>query len=167
MLEREVKINMGCKKLKQLTSILGTPNYFQQTNIIYDLPEGFLRLRKEKNNTVITYKSERINDKFGSREELEFELEENQFPIIRQIFEMMGLKETLHFNKKRAEYKTDYSKLFIDHMPTGIYLEIEAESDEYITHTMKKLGFDEKDIEKKSYFELMQNYNSTKPLNNP
>ena len=110
MLEREVKLRLDKKRLKNITNQLGLIKYFQQKNTIYDLPVGFLRLRKENDTTVITYKSERLNDRFSSREELEFKLDKSQYHIVKEIFEMMGLKESFSFDKKRAEYKLSTQK---------------------------------------------------------
>ena len=156
MLEREVKIRLDEEKLRDLTNSLGGLDYFEQTNIIYNLPEGFLRLRKEKDTTIITYKGERLDDKFGSREEIEFKLDKSQFLVLQEVFASIGLKETLRFNKTRAEYTLPNSKLFIDKLPTGSYLEIEAKTDYDILDTMQRLGFTESDIEHKSYFELVR-----------
>ena len=158
-IEREAKIRLDNKKLKEITDFLGQPDYFEQTNIIYPMDEGFLRLRKEKNQTIVTYKGERRGDKLGSRREYEFNLDINQFPVLKDVFEKIGLEESLYFTKKRAVYDFGPCKLFIDHIPSQTYLEIEGEYEQDILKTMNFFGFSEKDIEKRSYFEIMKEYN--------
>jgi|TARA_B100002003_G_scaffold248004_1_gene280708 predicted adenylyl cyclase CyaB len=163
-LETEVKIKISDEKLEEITSLMGSPDYFEQTNVIYAMPVGFLRLRKEKNKTIITYKGAPLDDRFHSRQEYESDLGLEQFPVLKDILGNIGLEETLSFTKKRAEFSLGHCKLFIDHIEGGIYFEIEAKYERDIPKAMSFFGLKEEDIEKRSYFQILQDYNSQKDL---
>ena len=71
MIETEVKIKITDDELEQVISILGNAEFVFQKNIVYKIPKGYLRVRFEDKIAILTYKGERKNDLFGSREELE------------------------------------------------------------------------------------------------
>jgi len=157
MIETEVKIKVDDSKLEEMTSFLGNPEFFDQTNIFYQVGNGFLRLRREKGKAIITYKGERIEDKFGSREEIELSLEgEEQIDVLRKMFGKMGMNETLYYHKKRAQFDFGLCKIFLDRTSKGCFVEIEANYDKNIEKAMAFFGLEEKDIEKRSYFEMFR-----------
>jgi len=158
MKETEVKIRVKENKLEGIASFFGNPEYFNQTNLIYQNRAGFLRLRQEKGNTVITYKGERIKDKFGSREEIEISLEgEEQFKVLRKIFGKIGMNETLYYDKNRAQFNFGQCRIFLDCTQKGYFVEIEAKNSKNIEKAMTFFGLEEKDIEKRSYQEILKN----------
>ena len=158
MIETEVKIKVNDSKLEEITSFLGNPEYFNQTNLIYQNGTGFLRLRQEKGKTVITYKGERIKDKFGSREEIELSLEgEKQFDVLRKMFGKIGMNETLYYDKNRAKFNFRRCKVFLDCTQKGYFVEIEAVYPQDIEKAMRFFGLEDKDIEKRSYLEILKN----------
>ncbi len=159
-IETEVKIRVDSIKLEEITGFLGRPKYFNQTNLIYQNSHGFLRLRKEKGNTVVTYKGFRMNDKFGSREEIELSLAgEEQFELLRLMLEKMGMAETLYYDKERAEFNFGLCKVFLDSTAKGDFVEIEARDTRDIEKAMAFFGLKQKDIEKRSYLELLRQEN--------
>jgi len=157
MIETEVKIKVDNKKVKEIIKFLGDPKYFNQTNLIYQNCNGFLRLRKEKGNTIITSKGERKDDKFGSREEIEFSIKgEKGFSILRKILEKIGLKETFYYYKKRACFEFGLCLICLDCVTNGTYLEIESKSNEDISRTINFFDLYEKDIERRAYHKILQ-----------
>lgn len=154
--EREVKIRVDSVKLEEITGFLRNPEYFSQENIIYQNSVGFLRLRKEKGHAVITYKGPRRNDKVGSREETEISVQgEDNFKVLRQIFEKMGLAETFYYNKLRACFDFGPCSICLDQVRGGDYIEIEGRCERDIVKAMKFFNLNEKDIEKRSYQEIL------------
>jgi len=156
-IETEVKVRVDDTKLEEMTSFLGNPEYFNQINLFYQNGGGFLRLRQEKGKTVITYKGERRDDKFGSREEIELLLEgEEQVEVLRKIFEKMGMNETLYYEKNRAQFDFGRCKIFLDLTPKGSFVEIEAKYPRDIEKAMRFFGLEDKNIEKRSYLEILR-----------
>lgn len=157
MIETEVKIKINEQKVKEIIKFLGNPEYFNQTNLIYQNCNGFLRLRKEKGNTIITSKGKRKDDKFGSREEIEFSIQgEKAFNILRQILKKIGLEETFYYDKKRACFEFGLCLICLDLVANGTYLEIEAKSNEDISRTIDFFDLDKKDIERRAYHKILQ-----------
>jgi len=158
MIETEVKIKINNSKLEEMTYFLGNPEFFDQTNIFYQVGNGFLRLRREKGRTIITYKGEKIEDKFGSREEIELSLGgEEQIDVLRKIFGKIGMNETLYYHKTRAQFDFGRCKIFLDRTTKGNFIEIEAKYERDIEKAMRFFGLEEKDIEKRSYLEMLKN----------
>jgi len=154
--ETEVKIKVDSSKLEQITAFLGKPEYFTQTNIIYSNGKGILRLRAEKGNTVVTYKGPRMNDEFGSREEIEVSFEgDEKFHSLRLMLEKIGLTETLCYNKNRAEFDFRHCKICLDSTSKGDFIEIEAKYSKDIKKAMAFFNLNTRDIEKRSYLELL------------
>lgn len=155
--ETEVKIRIDRAKLEEMTKFLGTAEYFNQRNVFYQTGSSFIRLRREKGNTVVTYKGPRQDDRFGSREELEFSLEgEEKCDLLVTMFEKMGITKTLRYEKRRAEYNFGPCKICLDDTSKGNFVEIESSYNDNIEKTMAFFGLKEKDIEKRSYLDLFK-----------
>jgi predicted adenylyl cyclase CyaB len=154
--EQEVKIKIDEDKKREITAFLGKPDYFNQINLIYRNNDGFLRLRKEKGNTVITYKGPRRDEILGCREELEVSLPgEEAFSTFKEILGRMGMNNPFFYEKWRAEYSLASCKVCLDSTKVGDFVEIESHYSNRIEKLMQMFGLREEDIEKRNYLELL------------
>tara|TARA_Y100000310_G_scaffold325742_1_gene389720 strand:+ start:15605 stop:16102 length:498 start_codon:yes stop_codon:yes gene_type:complete len=154
MIETEAKIPIEKQDLERLIEKLGTPEFFNQENIIYDFGESALRIRAEKGRTIITYKGPLEKSKFKSREEIEFSVNANPGKVAR-FFSMLDLQETLVYKKQRANYKLNGCTISLDILENNShYIEIEG-SETDIEKTIQALGLTDKPIEKRSYPDIL------------
>jgi adenylate cyclase class 2 len=108
-----------------------------------------LRLRKEGNNFILTFKGRREEGKIKKREEIEAKVEES----IIEILERLGFKKVCIIRKKRKEFSLGNVKIFIDDVENlGKFIEIEG-NEEKIFNIMKMLGI--KEYIKETYLELI------------
>jgi len=108
-----------------------------------------LRLRKERNNFILTFKGRREEGKIKKREEIEAKVEES----IIEILERLGFKKVCIIRKKRKEFSLGNVKIFIDDVENlGKFIEIEGNEEE-IFNIMKILGI--KEYIKETYLELI------------
>ena len=129
--------------------------FFDQENIIYDFGETALRIRKEIGKTIVTYKGPLQENKFKSREEIEFRVNTDS-ETVAKIFSNLGFQETLRYTKQRANYQLNNCTISLDILENNShYIEIEgAEAD--IERTIQTLGLTDKPIEKRNYQEILQ-----------
>ena len=166
-METEAKILLGRRGLKKVKEKLGSFFCFdyEQKSFIYDLKNGFLRIRNEPGKAVLTFKGKRnLKDKLNCREELNFEFSQHEYdyiPHLKKLVDLLGFKETLSYTKKRVDYTADLYKLntcqiFLDSLPNGQqYIEIEG-SKENIYKNIEALGLKGRPIEKRSYQEILK-----------
>lgn len=118
-----------------------------ETNLRFDLPDGsltstgrVLRLRRDTKSRL-TYKGAGQN-KSGvlDRQEIEFVVEDDQ--KARQFLEALGYRKSMFYEKYRTTYELDESKIMLDEMPYGSFLEIEGETVEQIQALSAKLHLD-------------------------
>ncbi len=108
-----------------------------------------LRLRREENNFILTFKGRREEGKIKKREEIETKVEES----IIEILERLGFKKVCIIRKKRKEFSLGNLKIFIDDVENlGKFIEIEGNEEE-IFNIMKILGI--KEYTEKTYLELI------------
>lgn len=91
--------------------------------------KSLLRLRKDK-TTTLTFKSEpRVkDDQFKILRELEVEV--NDFDTMKHILESIGLQEEQIYEKWRETLVLKDTKLCLDTMPYGNFLEIEGQKED-------------------------------------
>lgn len=107
-----------------------------------------LRLRDNGGIFVLTFKSEKQNDKgLADREEIEtvvYDIENTKL-----ILERLGYKIVFIYEKYRSIYHLNDTDLFLDHTPIGDYIEIEGPDGDAIRRSAELLGFEwEKRIDK-------------------
>lgn len=120
-----------------------------------------LRLRKEAEKTVLTYKN-KISYK-GTKNMEETEVFVSDFETMREILLKVGFKEKGIIRKYRISYvlkgvkfEIDKYQDDLDHIPT--FLEIEAKTEEEVYKNAELLGFEKKDLKPWSVPELKQYY---------
>jgi predicted adenylyl cyclase CyaB len=174
-IETEVKIKIGKKefdeRVKQLwKDNLSEPRFIAEHNDFYEVPRGFLRLKRFGNWLKVTFKGPRQDsDEFNSREEIEFHYPVWQYDGIKYFYEAMGLKKCFQYVKQRADYIFDDGPVAsFDILPNGDrYIEIE-DSEETIRNIVSLLKLQDFPIEKRSYLELLtQENDGAKKEHNP
>ncbi len=114
--------------------------YFGDINLYKKIGYSFMmRIRKEKNNTYLTYKGSKTK-KDGIYEEYEFNIDNKKEGI--QMLKAMGLDKIIEVNKERKEYKINNLTICLDNIKElGKYIEIES--------------LDNKDLNKKRLKEIL------------
>jgi len=166
-IETEAKILLEEEEFEIIKKNLGESyTDYEQENSIYDLKNGFLRIRNEPGKTVLTVKGKRdITEVLNCREELNFNFPPREIPKLRKLAEFLGLKETLSYTKRRQDYDHPINmlllnrcKVCLDDLPNGQkYIEIEGKSED-VCKNIENLGLKGKPIEHRSYQEILKEY---------
>lgn len=103
-----------------------------EENIIYSggnlrEKDAVLRLRRVGEKTVLTYK-ESLPEKAanGAKERLEHETRVEKFEEAEKIFELLGFKPSLVYEKRRATFHFREVEIVLDELPFGEFMEIEG-----------------------------------------
>lgn len=104
-----------------------------ELNLRFDTPHQtlrnggqVLRLRKDQ-NAVVTYKGSSNNEGGASvREEIEFQV--SDFEAARRVFEALGYRVVVTYEKYRTTYALGGVLVTLDEMPYGSFAEIESNS---------------------------------------
>ena len=174
MIEVEVKARINSfnemeNRLKDLGAVK-TKEEFQE-DIYFASPiadfaktDEALRIRTTNNDTFITYKGPKLNDKAKTRKEVEMSIESSE--KARDIFTEIGFKPARTVRKNRIYYTYRNFEISLDDVE-GLppYMEIEVgleESEDYskaqseIFKLFEKLGISD-GFERTSYMELLEN----------
>jgi adenylate cyclase class 2 len=168
-LEIELKLKVESlepirEKLKQLGAEFDGD--YIQTDAYYDDCEDSLinsdrclRIRKHKNHLgeaiELTYKGARENHRFKSRREIGLKVEKAE--ELAELFQELGYKERLAFDKKRSLWEFGGCKVALDELPLlGKFVEIEGPNDNIIEQSQKKLGLGNLKHTSQSYAHLME-----------
>jgi adenylate cyclase class 2 len=150
--ETEAKFRVTLNDIKKLNMNF---NFFKQKNVIYTLEKSFLRIRSENNNTFITFKGEKKENKLNVREEIEFIVDTN-IDVVKKLFSSIGFKDYFEYEKLRANFSLNNCILSIDKLPNSeIYLEIEGD-EKSVLETIDVLGYSEREIISKNYMEVLK-----------
>jgi adenylate cyclase class 2 len=121
------------------------------TAVFFDFPDGrlraaghLLRLRREGDRTLLTFKR-RVGEE-GAKVREELEVGVIDFEACRRVLNALGLAETAHVDKFRTSYRLDNAAVVIDRHVGELsfipeFLEIEAASVEAVRSTAARLGF--------------------------
>jgi len=134
-----------------------------ETNILFETKEktlssrnAILRLRQGSKNTLC-YKEPlhlgKVSQQFKVKEEIELGVDD--FQKARAILKKLGFHELMTYERKRETFHFGESKILIDEMPFGFFLEIEG-SGEDIRSIVDKLGLDWRKRIRKSYLEIFE-----------
>lgn len=171
MKEVEVKIlNVSHKNLEPKLLKLGAKKLFdKEFDVIYfDNPKGdlkrlneTLRLRKEGDVSILTYKKRIPNESVKIADETEIEV--SDFKITRDLILKLGFQESGKQKKRRISYKLNNIKLEFDifHEPYEFvpeFLEIESDNIEDIYKYANLLGFTKEDCKPWNVKELIRYY---------
>ncbi len=148
MKEIEAKIKLEKREFNRIKKQLGCPRFSAQYNWILPLENGFLRIRKEKSKTTLTFKSNRENAKFNQRKEIETRIKNSK------ITEILKNLNVIFYKKKRATAKFNNCIVSFDIINKGFYIEIEGKT-ENIEKTISLLRLEDYKIESKSYLDII------------
>ena len=177
MIEVEVKARIDSfeemeKRLKDLGAVK-TKDEFQEdiyfASPIVDFAETdeALRIRTTNNDTFITYKGPKLNEKAKTRKEVEMTIE--SAAKASDIFTEIGFTPARTVRKNRQYYRYENFEISLDDVE-GLppYMEIEialSDSEDYteaqnrIFELFEKLGITD-GFERTSYMELLENLNN-------
>lgn len=170
MLEIEIKAPGDLKKVKEKLKRLDANRIGKkiQKDIYYQAPhrdfkktDEALRIRREDEETYLTYKGPKIDEETKTREEIEINLED--FGKMDSILESLGFKKSETVEKQRELYSLDEYKIALDKVEgLGEYIEIEIITDTEDKYEEKKdnaLNILEKLVDSKtitkSYLEML------------
>jgi adenylate cyclase class 2 len=163
--EMEEKLeNIGAEKTK---TEFQEDIYFASPIVDFGQTDEALRIRTTNNNTFITYKGPKLNDKAKTRKEVEMTIESAE--KARDIFEEVGFKAARIVRKNRQYYTFENFEISLDDVE-GLppYMEIEIALDDgedysiaqdKIFELFAKLGITD-GFERTSYMELLEKLNT-------
>ncbi|RZN61912.1 class IV adenylate cyclase [Methanonatronarchaeum sp. AMET6-2] len=171
--EIEVEIKAKVDSREELEQkILENGSYidtYHQKDIYFNHPcrdfsetDEALRIREHNKNAYITYKGSKMDETSKSREEIETPIKNIDKHI--KILRKLGFKPLKPVQKKRDKYKVGKHTIVIDEVKgLGTYIEVETQSNqknyqkdlEETKKLISKLGFNEKNLIRRSYLELL------------
>lgn len=172
-LEVEVKLRVrgGSENLAKLLSSLGytavsdevqRDTYFSHPCYDFSKRDEALRLRVSNGRAVLCYKGPRQPSRVKKR--LEIEVVVSDVLSIAKMLEALGFKELACVEKRRRVFKKENTTVALDEVKgLGLFIEIEAPSEDAVLEAMRELGFSEKDVVNETYLELV--LKSRKPSN--
>ena len=174
MIELEVKARINSfKEMEEKLESIGAVKskeefqediYFASPIVDFGQTDEALRIRTTNNNTFITYKGPKLNDKAKTRKEVEMTIESAS--KARDIFEEVGFTAARVVRKNRQYYTYENFEISLDDVE-GLppYMEIEislddgqdySQAQEKIFELFEKLGITD-GFERTSYMELLEN----------
>ena len=141
--------------------------YFASPIVDFAQTDEALRIRTTNNDTFITYKGPKLNDKAKTRKEVEMTIENSEKAT--DIFTEIGFREVRTVRKNRQYYTYENFEISLDDVEgLSPYMEIEIaldDSEDYsqaqdeIFKLFEKLGITD-GFERTSYLELLENLNT-------
>ena len=154
-------ISIGAKKVSQKEVVT---LFFDSKDYFFKKANSLVRLRKEKDRSILTFKKLIDNKKAKIAEE--YEVTVSNLGNMKKILESLGLSVQAQMSKLRTSYVFNNVKFEIDkyldnynYIPE--FLEIEANSIDNILKYARMLGFNIEDCKAWSTLDLI-NYYSTK-----
>ncbi|MCK4335353.1 MAG: class IV adenylate cyclase [Candidatus Aenigmarchaeota archaeon] len=112
-----------------------------------------LRLRKFGNKNTLTLKTGITKGEFKEANEIEIEV--SDFQRMKAVLESLGYGVSWVYEKKTTHFILNGTKISLDRIPFGTYMEIEG-TRKGIRDVIEKLGLDPEKGITKTYFELYQ-----------
>lgn len=144
---REALLETG---FKYIDTCFEEDYYYSHPCIDFSVTDEALRARRRKCSNAeyytITYKGPRVVKDLGlkTRVELEVELTNVQWNVIRSIIEKLGFTSVARVSKTRDLYTTECVDAYLDELHgVGFYLELELKCDrgeEHIKRVIERLG---------------------------
>ena len=177
MIEVEVKARINSfkemeEKLEKLGAVKSKKEfqediYFASPIVDFAKTDEALRIRTTDNNTFITYKGPKLNDKAKTRKEVEMTIE--SAAKAKDMFEEVGFEAVRTVRKNRQYYTYENFEISLDDVEgLNPYMEIEIAMDDKkdystaqdkIFELFERLGITE-GFERTSYMELLENLNN-------
>ncbi len=171
MQEIETKIiDINRNEVEEKLLALGAKKTFEGeiSAIFLDFADGSLtdasrmmRLRKENDQAVLTYKVLSRGKYLKQSEELEVKV--SDFRIMEQILESLGLRQWKGMRKTRTSYELDgvhfeFDKYLDEHDFIPEFLELESEDEESLYRMVEKIGFTKEDCKSWTAKDLVKHY---------
>ncbi len=122
-----------------------------------------LRIRRDDEGVMITYKGPKVDAETKTREEIEIRVDD--YSKAMDILNRLGFRTIRRVVKRRRIYRLgDVTICFDDVEGLGQFVEIEMKSDDLesakhkVFEIAKKLGFDPSNSIRESYLELLERY---------
>ena len=177
MIEVEVKARINSfkemeEKLEKLGAVKSKKEfqediYFASPIVDFAKTDEALRIRTTDNNTFITYKGPKLNDKAKTRKEVEMTIE--SAAKAKDMFEEVGFEAVRTVRKNRQYYTYENFEISLDDVEgLNPYMEIEIAMDDKkdysiaqdkIFQLFERLGITD-GFERTSYMELLENLNN-------
>jgi adenylate cyclase class 2 len=148
-------------RLQELKAQLIQPRT-HETNLRFDNANSdlrrsyrVLRLRQDE-KARFTFKGPSVEKEGGvlSRQEIEFVVED--FESAKQFLEALGYETVVFYEKFRATYELNDTRIMLDELPYGEFTEIEGESVEEIHNIANLLGLNWDAMIKAGYHALFE-----------
>ncbi len=164
-IEKEIKVKI--KNPRLLLSLLAekkakkTGQGFQRTtrmdtpNLNLEKQGTFLRIRTGGKNIVTLKKKIKGNGEVFERQELETEVKDPE--LLADIFANLGFTKRFIMEKYRIDYVYKNTKISLDELPFGVFIEIEGEAED-IVNISHELNLD---LSRKiivTYWDLFEEY---------
>ncbi|MEO8483358.1 MAG: class IV adenylate cyclase [Acidobacteriota bacterium] len=117
-----------------------------------------LRIRRDDDHGVLTWKGPVQPGPVKSREEIETEVADPD--ALQSIFEALGFRPAFRSQKFREEYELDAMMITVDETPMGVFVEIEGRPEE-IPAVTARLGLTPADFVLESYATLWRRWCET------
>ena len=151
MLEREIKfyiedLKQIAERLRLCGADLGRPRILER-NLRLDTKDNelaragrLLRIRTD-DKVSVTYKADaRVEGGVIARTEIEFAADDDR--MVRKLFEALGYRVTVTYEKYRSRYTLGDVVVVLDELPFGDFVEIEAPNNTLIEGVSQMLGLD-------------------------
>ncbi|MBR4447594.1 class IV adenylate cyclase [Methanobrevibacter sp.] len=156
--------NLGAEKSKREFQ---EDIYFASPIVDFAKTDEALRIRTTNNDTFITYKGPKLNDRAKTRKEVEMTIENAE--KAKDIFKEIGFRQVRTVRKNRQYYTYENFEISLDDVE-GLdpYMEIEialedsedySQAQEKIFELFEKLGITD-GFERTSYLELLETLNT-------
>jgi adenylate cyclase class 2 len=87
--------------------------------------QAVLRLRRIGEKTILTYK-QKVQSNIAAKHHIEYETEVADFDEIAKIFESLGYRRSLVYEKRRRTWNFRQVEIVLDVLPFGDFMEIEG-----------------------------------------
>lgn len=169
MYEVEAKVAIGKRDFNRLQKELKKTAKFKgsskKKDIYYnDTKKSYTRLRNYTDKSVFSFKVKEMNHGFESNIEIEWGVKDKRKWGL--LLGKLGIKPTIHKTKLTEAYHWKECNIELNYISKlGYYLEIEmivktksqiVKAKKELIDMFKKLGYGQKDFEKKYYLDLLQ-----------
>lgn len=146
---REVRRKLETLKAKKAGKVFVEDFYFDDQKDSLWKNRQMLRIRKWNKKNILTFKYAQTKKRFRRSKEIELEIGNPE--KMRKIFEKFGLQVVLKYKKEMEIWQYKNTKITLDKMPLGNFLEVEGKG---IEKVVRDLGLDMKNATTKTYGEL-------------
>ncbi len=143
---------------KHIEDVAQEDIYFAHPARNFAVTDEALRLRRQGSKISLTYKGPKLEAITKTREE--FNIEVSSIKDAREVLKRLGFAEVQRVRKRRTVYKLRGFMVMLDRVAgLGHYVEVEKPGKKYdpkeLINFLKSMGVGAKDLERRSYLELL------------